>query len=152
MSSNKEALRQVVESIARQLEVLYGEVEDSRLADCAADLRSALVATEKRILAIKIELSEKEVHMMGKYVGVCWNTKTETKRLMDEDGTTYRAEIQVRDGEPYIQFIWIRGDEKSGFYERDVSPVDGGLEKSEAALVVEELQRALRYLDQLEAL
>ena len=89
-------------------------------------------------------LSEKEVHMVGEVVGVVWNTKTMKKRLIGDDGLEYKAEVQVREGNPYIDFFNIREDNEE-FYEDEDSPVDGGLDASFAEKVAYEILEAVKY-------
>jgi len=94
-------------------------------------------------------LPEKEVHMLGDYVGVAWNTKLKKKTLKGEDGLTYTAVVPVRDGEPYIDFLWIRGTDEDGegeIWEDEDSPVDGGLSAEQALQVSRELALAVEYL------
>lgn len=92
------------------------------------------------------QLSEKEVHMVGDVVGVVWRTETKTKQITGEDGLKYRAEVPVRDGEPYISFFNIREDRDGEFYEHDDSPVDGGISAEYAKKVADELLLAIEYL------
>lgn len=94
------------------------------------------------------QLSEKEVHMVGDCVGVVWNTRREKRILTLEDGVKYRAEIPVREGEPYIDFFTIR-ESDGEFYEDDDSPVQGGLDCKFAEQIAEELRAAIEYFKQV---
>ena len=90
-------------------------------------------------------LDGKEVHMLGDYVGVVWNTTRKKKTIKGEDGLTYEAYAPVRDGIPYIDFLRIRN--KNGeVWEDEDSPVDGGLSGQEALQVAQELALAIEYL------
>ena len=90
-------------------------------------------------------LPEKEVHMLGDYVGVVWNTTRKKKTIRGEDGLTYEAYAPVRSGEPYIEFLDIRTDDADVWEDED-SPVDGGLSGEEALQVSQELAFAVEYL------
>ena len=92
-------------------------------------------------------LQEKEVHMLGDYVGVVWNTVRKKKTLRGEDGLTYEAYAPDRNGNPYIDFLWIREAEPDGeIWEDEDSPVDGGLSGEEALQGSQELVLAVEYL------
>lgn len=90
----------------------------------------------------------REIHMMGDYVGVCWNT-TEAKITIEKDGKTYHATENVRSGEPYIAFaiLFQHGDE---WYEDEDSSVAGGLSVEAAEAVRDELTLAIQYLREQE--
>ena len=92
-------------------------------------------------------LDEKEVHLMGSYVGVVWNTLLEKKQIKGVDGITYRAEVPVRSGEPYIDFITVREYENDTPVEDEDSPVQGGLNTKAAAQIITELYDAISYID-----
>ncbi|MDO8673080.1 MAG: hypothetical protein Q7O66_16855 [Dehalococcoidia bacterium] len=94
-------------------------------------------------------LDEKEVHMVGDYVGVVWNTTELRKELIGPDGLTYRAKVKARDGKPYIDFVWIRGEGKDA-WEDDDSPVAGGFGGKTALQVSKELALAVEYLARVE--
>ena len=90
-------------------------------------------------------LAEREVHMIGESVGVVWNTIRKKKTIKGDDGLTYEAYTAVRNGDPYIDFVWIR--ERDGeVWEDDDSPVDGGLGGEEALKLSQELVLAVEYL------
>ena len=90
-------------------------------------------------------LGEREIHMLGDYVGVVWNTKLQRKTFWGEDGLEYVAWLPARDGKPYIDFLWIR--ELDGeVFDDDDSPVDGGIDAEMALQVSKELQLAVEYL------
>ena len=91
-------------------------------------------------------LDEKEVHLMGSYVGVVWNTHPERRQIKGEDGLTYRAEVPVRSGDPYIDFISIREYDNDTPVEDEDSPVQGGLSVDAAARVAIELTEAIEYI------
>lgn len=90
-------------------------------------------------------LEGKEAHILGEYVGVVWNTKRQKKTIKGEDGLEYVAYMPVRDGEPYIDFLWIREMDGEVFEDEDC-PVDGGLSAKEALKVSKELVLAVEYL------
>ena len=92
-------------------------------------------------------LDEKEVHMIGNYVGVVWNVTKKQKTIKGEDGVTYRAEVPVRDGDPYIDFISIREYDNDTPVEDEDSPVEGGLNTKAAAQIITELYDAISYID-----
>ena len=92
-------------------------------------------------------LDEKEVHLMGTYVGVIWNVEKKQKTIKGEDGVTYRGEIAVRTGGPYIDFITIREDGEGEPFEDEDSPVAGGLNTKAAAQIITELYDAISYID-----
>jgi hypothetical protein len=98
-------------------------------------------------------LEEKEVHMLGDYVGVVWNTKRRKKQMKnEEDGLTYEAVVAVRDGAPYIDFPYIREDEHDHtFYEDEDGLIDGGISAQTATQVAGELVTAVEYLTKLKA-
>lgn len=88
---------------------------------------------------------EREIHMTGSYVGVCWNTTKEQRQIKGEDGLTYYALAPVRDGAPYIDFVLIR--ERNGeVWEDEDSPVDGGISINEAERIINELGWAVEYI------
>ena len=91
-------------------------------------------------------LENKEVHMFGDYVAVVWNCEQEKRTLKGEDGIIYRADVPVRNGTPYIDFISLQHDGEE-VYEDDDSPVDGGLNAGQALQVAQELELAARYLE-----
>ena len=93
------------------------------------------------------QLDGKEVHMVGDYVGVVWNTKQQKKTVKDDSGTVYTAYVQLRYGEPYIDFISVRhSSDVDEVWEDEDIPVDGGLGLDEAIKVSEELKLAIEYL------
>jgi hypothetical protein len=91
-------------------------------------------------------LREKEIHMVGDAVGVCWNIHHTTRTIKGEDGLTYRAEVPVRDDDPYIDFVTIREEEGDTPWEDEDSPVEGGMDVEYAEEIVQELQWAIAYL------
>ena len=96
-------------------------------------------------------LEEKEAHMFGDMVGVVWNTSIEKKRLQDAGGTTYTAEVPVRKGKPYIDFLWIREEDTDSPYEDEDSPISGGISLKVAAKLSNELNDAISYLRKIES-
>jgi hypothetical protein len=94
-------------------------------------------------------LHSKEVHMFGDYVGVVWNTEQKKRTIIGEDGLAYSAQVAVRSGEPYIDFVWIRGEDADEPWEDEDSPVEGGLDADSAVQIATELQRAAIYLRSL---
>lgn len=93
-------------------------------------------------------LREREIHMVGDAVGVCWNTKSEKRAIEGTDGQTYVANVPMRRGDPYIDFVTIRHREGLVWEDED-SPVDGGMAANYAEGIVQELQAAIAYLRSL---
>ena len=54
-----------------------------------------------------IHMLEREIHMIGTSVAVVWNTKPD-KKTIEKDGVKYTAQVRVRSGDPYIDFVSIR--------------------------------------------
>ena len=96
--------------------------------------------------------NEKDVHMMGDYVGVVWGIKKVKKTIYAGDGVTYAAEVWERKPDspitqyPYIDFLDIREDSMGDFYADDDSPVQGGLSVKSAMQVAKELAEAVHYI------
>ena len=89
----------------------------------------------------------REIHMVGDYVGVVWNTKPQKKTVKDDSGTVYTAYLQFRYGEPYIDFVSIRHSrDNDEAWEDEDSPVDGGLGLEKSIRLSEELTLAIEYL------
>lgn len=88
-------------------------------------------------------LPEKEVHQFGFYVSVVWNTDEHVERQGGK-----RIVTQVRDGDPYISFLWIRieGDE---VWEDDDKTISGGLSADQAEDVARGLLAAAAYIRSL---
>ena len=102
---------------------------------------------------IKVEiykLSEKEIHMVGDCVGVCWNCASKKKKITGEDGLVYEAVVSTRQGDPYIKFVILR-EYTDGFYEDEDSPADGGFGQETAKSFAKELTLACKYIDQLKS-
>ena len=93
-------------------------------------------------------VSEREVHMVGNSVGVCWNLEEAEKQLKDENEVVYKAKINIRSGRPYIDFVDIRKDGDS-FYVDEDSSVVGGIDVGFAKEIVEELKLAIEYITTL---
>lgn len=100
------------------------------------------------------QLDEKEVHMMrGENsiikgsIGVVWNCKDVVKILKGEDGIEYKATVPVRNGKPYIDFLSIREYTKGEYLEDEDSPIRGGISPEFAAILIEELQWAIDYIN-----
>ena len=93
--------------------------------------------------------TEKEAHMMGDIVAVCWNIKRIEKSLK-KDGLTYKATVWERsDEKPYIDFIQIREYEDGYFCEDKYKPVEGGISVKRAERIRDELGKALEYVKSL---
>jgi hypothetical protein len=96
-------------------------------------------------------LGEREVHLFGGCVGVCWNLGRETKELRDTDGTIYYAKKYVRFGKPYIDFVMTREFSDGTIAEDEGSPVDGGFGAGWAEkTLLPALQEAIAYCKRLE--
>jgi hypothetical protein len=90
----------------------------------------------------------REIHQIGDYVSVCWETKKEILKKFDRvNNCEYHEHRQIRTGDPYIDFCWIREDNSGEFYVRDDSTADGGLDLTAAKQVTKELQKAVEYLE-----
>lgn len=101
------------------------------------------------------QLGEKEVHMMRGEdstikgsIGVVWNCKDEVKTLKGEDGLEYKATVPVRDGKPYIDCLSITKWDDGEYLEDEDSPIRGGITPIFAAVLIEELQWAIDYIQQ----
>lgn len=98
---------------------------------------------------MKIYQTHREIHMIGDYVAVCWNTKQEKRTIKGEDGLTYDAKVNVRChgpyDRPYIDFVTVLETDE-GCYEDDDSPVDGGISANAAEQIAQELIEAAAYL------
>jgi len=97
--------------------------------------------------SIILKNSEQEVVMLGDYVGVCWNVEEVEKRITGEDGLIYKTKVWERKSEPYIDFIWIR-EYDDGMYKDEDSPVVGGLNVETSKKIIEELEKAIKYLEE----
>lgn len=92
------------------------------------------------------QFDETELHMVGRYVAVRWNTREIKRKIKGDDGTTYTALVTERDHGPYISFVTLRESRKGEYYLDEDSPVDGGISASEAERVVKELTWAVEYI------
>lgn len=88
-------------------------------------------------------LLEKEIHQFNFYVSVVWNTREHVDR---EGGR--RIVTQVRDGEPYIGFPWIRGEGDDVWIDDDKT-ISGGLTADQAEEVARGLLAAAAYIRSL---
>ncbi len=94
------------------------------------------------------EIDQREIHMVGTRVGVCWNLEMKEIQVKTEDGLA-TGWMPKRIGKPYIDFLTIRKEEGTGTYYKDEdSPVACGLSLEEASAVLQELADAIFYLDQ----
>jgi hypothetical protein len=102
----------------------------------------------KAIYTLKQE--NKEAHMVGSCVGVCWNIRhrNETRTIIGADGLIYTAtaELWERYGNPYIDFLTVLQDKDGEYYENDNNPVEGGVSIDFARLIASELNSAIAYL------
>jgi hypothetical protein len=98
-------------------------------------------------------LTSREVHMMGEYVGVVWHIKSHKEVSQDFlTGTKTTTEKFYKSGKPYIDFLWIRHDDLNDeWYEDEDSPVDGGLSTQQAETIAQELLRAVEYIKRLDS-
>lgn len=94
---------------------------------------------------------EREVLMMGDYVGVCWNGRYVKKSLpsLPMHRSTIR-EWQRASSKPYIDFVWLREDPDGDPYEDEDSPVAGGIDVDVARQTANELIKAAEYIEALE--
>ncbi len=108
----------------------------------------------KAIYILKQE--RKEAHMIGSYVGVCWNIRrrNEIRTIIGADGLTYTAtaEIWERYGDPYIDFLEVLQGNSGEYYGDEDSPVQGGMSIDFAQLIVSELNSAIAYLQSIKHL
>jgi len=95
---------------------------------------------------VKKYQTHREIHMIGDYVAVAWNTREERREIKGEDGLTYKATVQVRSGRPYIDFVTVEETKSGECYENEDSPVDGGISVNAAEQVARELIEAAAYL------
>ena len=93
----------------------------------------------------KIYVLEREIHMVGESVAVVWNTKPD-KKTIEQNGVKFTAQIRVRSGDPYIDFVSIREYGKGEFVEDEDSPAAGGLSVRRAEELSKELAAAVEYL------
>ena len=95
--------------------------------------------------------NEKEIHLLGEHVALCWTLKSEMRTIKGDDGKTYRAEVYTREEDPYIDFVWVRGGVEDGdaegyYWEDDDNVGSGGMDAKTAVQVSTELQKAAKYL------
>ena len=98
---------------------------------------------------VKVYKLDREIHMVGDSVAVCWNCNRKMKTI-EKDGVTYKGEVHVRQGTPYIDFVSLREYDDGEFFEDEDKPVDGGLSKSCALQIANELKLAYEYINYLE--
>lgn len=53
-----------------------------------------------------VRTTEKELHLMGAYVAVCWNLELQLRSVV-MNGVTYTGKETVRSGGPYIDFVVV---------------------------------------------
>lgn len=95
-------------------------------------------------------LPEAELHMMGESIAVRWNVRIERKTSIIS-GRRIIEDAFVRDDAPYISFVDVRHDTRSGEdYLSEDSPVDGGIGLEFAKQIYSDLGRAIAYLEQME--
>lgn len=82
------------------------------------------------------------------YVAACWNCDLQSKSVV-ADGIEYKAMVPTPKGKPYIDFVWIRGEEGDYWIDED-SPVRGGLNLEFALKIKQELEIACEYLKTVE--
>ncbi len=99
-----------------------------------------------KIKPVQIVFTEREIHMIGEDVAVCWNTK-EKKLAIEKDGVIYRATENVRTSEPYIDFVWLIEDQ-GRWYENDDNIGDGGIFIEQAEQLADDLTKAIQYLEE----
>lgn len=94
----------------------------------------------------KYTIDNREIHMMGDFVAVCWSLRSEKKSII-KDGITYSANIKVRKEEPYIDFITIwRYEDGENCISDDIS-IEGGLSVVTAKAVADEITKACDYIE-----
>ncbi len=91
--------------------------------------------------------SNREVHMMGDYVGVSFRLK-HYSRLVASVWSRSVTETWERDPDsaPYINFYEIRQGSDGKYYADDDSPVSGGLTPRAAIKLAIELKQACDYI------
>lgn len=101
-------------------------------------------------MSVKVEIyrdTDREVHMVGDNVGVCWRVESRKKTITGEDGLKYTADEIYRCGDPYINFVWIRKDDEGIFLWIDEDSVaDCGFGTETAMLLIDELKLAVEYI------
>jgi len=99
----------------------------------------------KPIRVITLKDSDKEAHMMGDCVAVCWKVVPKTK-VITKDGIDYKAEVYERTkAAPYIDFINLREHDED-IWEDEDSPIRGGMNIKLAEKIHKELGEAIEYL------
>ena len=96
------------------------------------------------------DIGYKEIHMVGRYVGVCWNTCwdiDDVKKVFAsvEDRKQHTTLIKIRCSPPYIDFPALHQEGNEYREDRD-SAVSGGLSLLQAKQLAEELSVAISYL------
>lgn len=91
------------------------------------------------------EEQECEAHMMGDYVGVCWNIRM-VKEPIEHQGRKVVVSVPHRSDKCYIDFKRIRESSEGEAYFDDDSSVAGGISGKAAAAISYELQLALSYI------
>lgn len=91
------------------------------------------------------ENRSKEIHMIGSYVGVCWNLKILNTR-QEFNGRPQTLSLFERSGQPYLDFVWLRVDGSGTWWEDDDSPVSGGFGVEHAGSIITELLWAIEYI------
>ena len=99
-------------------------------------------------------LNEREIHLIGDAVAICWNVRFQKCEIIGDDGLVYTANRPMREtgtyGGPYIDFVSIRTDGEGELYVDDDSPVAGGLTADYAEKIAQELLEAAAYLRRVE--
>lgn len=101
-----------------------------------------------------LEADDMELHMMGAYVAVAWNTKPRTSLTMES--STFQTEVK-RIGPPFVLFATLQEDPNTGFmYRSEDDPnglnlLAGEIRVSRAETVANELYRAIAYIQQWKA-
>lgn len=94
------------------------------------------------------DTDSRQVHLIGDYVAVCYNTTWRQESHPDAAGRLVTVRWQERVGAPYIDFVWMRQDRDGTWYEDEDNPVSGGFTARAARQVAEELLTAVQYLDE----
>lgn len=86
------------------------------------------------------------VLMIGDVVAICWNAK-EVKKAVVADGASYYASTWEKAGKPYIDFVGFGMDRREEYYEKEDSPVDGGIDAEFGKQIANELLLAAAWLE-----
>ncbi len=100
---------------------------------------------EAKIMTLERSCREAHFPAGNEIVAVCWSCDIEEKKII-QDGVSYKADVYVKKRESYIDFIGLREDHNGEVYEREETPVDGGMRVDFAEKIMNELNIAIEYI------